>query len=1021
MDLVKISIERPVFAWILMSALIIFGGISFGRLGISQMPDVDFPILSISVTFEGASPEVVEAEILDKFERQLTALEGLKEIKASARAGSARIQLEFDINKNVDVALQEVQTAISQIRLPEGVTDAPIIRKSNPEEDPIMYIGFWADQPLLDVVEFLEFGVLPGLQGIQGVGEVSIAGFSNRNLRLWVDTQKLNQYELTVTDLIDSITQQHSERPVGLVSDKETEINARIMGEAQTVREFERLPILRRGGQIVHDRIFQIRDFARVEDGLSDVRRIAEVDGQNAVSISVRKQRGTNEVEVAKKVREYFAQVQATLPEGFSARINVDYTRSTEAVVDSTLTKLLLAGIVTIAIVFIFLGSWSSCVNILFSIPTSIIGTFTVMYFSGFTLNLFSLLALALVISIVVDDAIMVLENIIRHFRMGKTPSQAAYEGTHEILGATIAATLAVIAVFIPVVFMDGVIGKFFYQFGVVMSVAVALSLLDAVTITPMRASQLLNRQNKVSKYEHWIEQKFEKLSALYGRTLKFALRFSWGTLALGIGFFVVTLFLFQKIKREFVPAQDQNFLIMTFQTSLDSALEVTHAKGREITQVLNTIPEIQGFFISVGAGGPSSSANMGFAPLILTEASTRDIGHLEVMNKVRAALAEVKGVRIQIRDVSARGLTSGRTFPVAFNLRGPDLDVLDEKSKEIIKRLEERGLARELDTDYKKGIRELQFYPKREVLAARGVSMETISRTLQALVGGLVVGQFTSDGRRFDIRIKSEDGLIRSAEDIKKLYVRNIVGNMEPLGPLVDAREEMITQSINRINRQRSVSVFGGLGDGVSQAGVLAEAREIAAEVLPPGYQFALEGAASQLEDSFASIGFALLLGILVAYMVLAIQYNSFVHPVTVLSALPFAVSGALLALWVMEDSLNLFSLIGLIVLMGIAKKNSILLVEFTNQLREKMPKMAVKDALVEACPVRLRPILMTSFATLFAALPLIFKGGMGREATGSMALAIIGGILISTVFTLYVIPALYYYFSYLERRPKT
>jgi hydrophobe/amphiphile efflux-1 (HAE1) family protein len=1020
MNIVKISVQRPVFAWIVMSALIIFGGISFLRLGISQMPDVDFPILTISVIYDGASPEVIEAEIIDKFEQRLNALEGLKEIKASARSGNASLQLEFEIDKNIDVALQEVQTVISQIRLPAAVLDAPIIRKSNPEEDPIMFLGFWSDSPLKEVIEYLEFTVLPGLQSINGVGEVSIAGFSARNLRIWVDIKKLSQFEFTISDILDSVTQQHTELPVGLVSDKKIELNARMMGEAQTVEQFENLPILRRGGQVVVDKIFKIKDFARVEDGLSDIRRIAEVDGKNAVSLLVRKQRGTNEVEIAKKVRKYFQEISQSLPKGYQARINVDYTKSTEAVVNSTIQKLLLAGLVTIIIVFFFLGSLSSSFNILLSIPTSVIGTFTVMYFAGFTLNLFSLLALALVISIVIDDAIMVLENIIRHFRMGKTAFDAALDGTNEVLGATIAATLAVIAVFIPVVFMDGVIGKFFFQFGVVMSVAVLLSLVDAVTITPMRASQILSYQKKSSNFEIKVDHFFELLADVYKKSLSIALQAPILVLILATLFFGSSLIFFNKVKKEFVPPQDQNFLIMSFQTALDSSLEETHAKGKEVAEVIKSIPEIMGYFVSVGPGGQSTAANQGFVPLILKDQSERALSHLEIMNLVREKLKPIKGIKVQIRDVSARGLTSGRTFPVSFNLRGPDLDILEAKANEIIKALEERGIARDLDTDYKKGIREIQFFPKREVMAARGVSMDMISRTLQALVGGSIAGQFTQSGRRFDIRVKSEEGTIQSVKDIEQIYVRNIVGNLEPLSALVTAKEVPVTQSINRINRQRAVSVFGSLAEGASQSQVLDEAREVAKSLLPAGYQFALEGAASQLTESFKGIGFALLLGLLVAYMVLAVQYNSFVHPITVLAALPFAISGALIAIWVANDSLNLFSLIGIIVLMGIAKKNSILLVEFTNQTRERLPDIKIADALIEACPIRLRPILMTSFATLFAALPLMFKQGMGKEPTMSMAITIIGGILVSTILTLYVIPALYLILSRLESKRK-
>lgn len=1010
MNLIKISIERPVFAWVVMFSLIIFGGISGLRLGVSQMPDVDFPVLSISVTYEGASPEVIEAEILDRYERRLAGLEGLKEIKTTARTSSATIQLEFDIKKNIDVALQEVQTAISQVRLPQAVTEAPIIRKSNPEEDPILFMGFWSDRPILELMEYLELSILPSFQSISGVGEVSVAGFSTQNLRIWLDINKLKSADLTVTDIIDSISQQHVELPLGLVSNQSREVSSRLMGESIDAATFGELPVLRRAGQIIHDRTYKIKDFAKVEDGLTDIRRIAEVDGKNAISLLVRKQRGTNEVAVAKQIRSHFAKIENQLPKGFFGRINVDYTKATESIVNSTLVKLTMATLVTVLIVFFMLGNFASAINVLLSIPTSLVGTFIVMYFGGFTFNLFSLLALALVVSIVIDDAIMVLENIIRHRKMGKSATVASYDGTSEILGATIASTLAVAAVFIPVIFMGGITGKFFYQFGVVMSVAVFLSLLDAVTITPMRASQLLKDHVTASRFELAIDKIFKILSASYQNVLEKVLKKSGWALLLGLAFFLSSLYLTRQIKREFVPPQDQNFLLLSFQTRLDSAIEETYKKGQEVASILNKIESIQGYFISVGVGGQSIAANQGFIPLLLTPQETRSINHLEVMEQVRQALKGISGIKVQIRDVSTRGLTSGRSFPVAFNIRGSDLNVLDEKANLIKQELEKSNLVQDLDTDFKKGNKEIQLLPLRDKMKLYGVSMDSVSKTLQVLVGGFINGQITQNGRRFDIRLKAQEGTIREPKDFKNIYVRNIAGNMESLANFVNITEVEVIQSINRINRQRAISIFGSLANGASQGEVLNLAESIAQKHLPAGYQFALEGASGQLQESFQSIIFALILGLIVAYLVLAVQYNSFIHPVSVMAALPFALSGALFALWMSSNSLNLFSLIGIVVLMGIAKKNSILIVEFVNHLRKEKPDLPLTNLIAQASSVRLRAILMTSLATFLAALPLIFKSGMGKEATASMAITVAGGIVISTMLTLFIVPALYY-----------
>lgn len=474
MNLISISIRRPVFAWILMSALIIFGAISFNKMGIGQLPDVDFPVISVSVSYEGASPEVVEAELIDPIEQNLLSIEGIVNMKSSVRQGGGTVTLDFDINRNVDVALQEVQTALGSIRYPMNV-DPPVIRKRNPEESPIMFIGVATDRPLLEAIKWTDEFLLDQFRFLPGIGEVSISGFSQRNLRVWPDLSKLRQYDLTIADILDAIQTQHLEASAGQFSDGKKEYRVRWLGEAATPEELGNIRILRRGGQVIHDRVFYLKDIARVEDGTSDIRRMARIGGKEAISISVQKQRGGNEVELAKRIHAKVQELKTSVPKGFDLQVNVDFTGPTEAVVNTTQEKLIVAAIITILVCFLFLGSVSAAVNILFSIPTSIIGTFIILKFSGFTLNLFTLLALTLSISIVVDDAIMLLENIVRHRRMGKSAAQAAYDGSMEILPAASAATLAVVAVFLPVVFMSGITGKFFFQFGITMSAAVFL------------------------------------------------------------------------------------------------------------------------------------------------------------------------------------------------------------------------------------------------------------------------------------------------------------------------------------------------------------------------------------------------------------------------------------------------------------------------------------------------------------------------------------------------------------------
>ncbi len=473
MNLIDLSIKRPVFAWILMSALIIFGGVALSRLGVSQLPDVDFPILDVSVSFDGATPELIETEILDPIEQRLLNIEGVKEMKSTARQGSGNVRLEFDINRNIDVALQEVQSNLSQLVLPTEV-DPPVIRKTNPEEDPIMILGVSSDQSLRETLRWIENFYIDKLRFINNIGEVSIAGFSTRNLRVWIDPAKLKKHELTIVDILDAIASQHRESAAGQYVAKDKELRVRWLGELLTPEQFSEIRILKRGGQIVQpETALKIKDVAMVEDGLSDVRRMARINGKEAVFISVKKQRGTNEVSLSENVRKKMEELTPNLPAGFKTQVNIDFTLPTKATVHTTLEKLIVAGLITILVCFLFLGSINSAVNILFSIPTSILGTFIILYFSGMTLNLFTLLALTLAISIVVDDAIMLLENIVRHYRMGKGPLRAASDGSKEILPSAIAASLSVVAIFLPVVFMEGIYGKFFFQFGIAMSAAI--------------------------------------------------------------------------------------------------------------------------------------------------------------------------------------------------------------------------------------------------------------------------------------------------------------------------------------------------------------------------------------------------------------------------------------------------------------------------------------------------------------------------------------------------------------------
>ncbi len=1008
MTLSDLSIRRPVFAWMLMFGLIVFGAISLNRMGVSQMPDVDFPVLGIRVSWEGAAPEIMESELVDKIEQLVIAVDGVKEIRSSIQQGQANVELEFELSRDIDAALQEVQGALAELRLPLNV-NPPVIHKSTTEGEPVLRIGVSGTQSPREMVDYIETFLLDQLQVIPGVGEVGLYGLGQRNLRLWVDTKKLQEYELTILDLQQAIQQEHTELAAGYIENSKEEMNLRNMGEGVTVEQVANIPITHRGGQPIQDATILLKDVSRVEDGLTDVRRFVRISGEPGAVIGISKQRGANEVEVGRLVRARMAELQKSLPKGMKLQVNADFTRPVEQAVKATEHELVIAAFLTALICFLFLGTWSSGFNIILAIPTSIIGTFSILYFSGFTLNTFTLLGLALAIGIVVDDAIMVLENIVRHFDMGKEKVKAAEDGSREIIFAAIATTAAVIAIFLPVAFMSGVIGRFFFQFGVTMTAAVALSLLEAITLTPMRLSMMMSRREKPG----WLEQRsgalFNRLSCAYSRILPLTLKWRWAVLAGALVIFAASLGLGTVLRREFVPAQDQSYIGVSLRAPVGSSLALTDARVQEVEAYFKKRAEVLRYFTMVGSGG---QANMG---LTLIERNQRDKTQAELMNEFRRDLEGVKGLRISFQDMSARGLTARRSQPVEFNLRGSDYTVLESKAREIMAKLEKTGLVVDMDNNYRTGMPEVRIIPDRQAAAARGVTMEDIGRTVNAAMGGVRQGKFTRDGRRYDIRLRltPEDRL--SAEDVKTLTVRNSYGELIQLGDVVRLENAKTLQNISRVNRQRAISVTANLAAGASQAKALKEAEKIARETLPPGYTFNLEGGAKTFSESFGGLWFAFVLGIVVAYMVLASQFNSFVHPFTVLLALPFSITGALVTLWGTNQSLNLYSAIGIILLMGIVKKNSILLVEFMNRKREE--GMSLTDAILTAAPIRLRPILMTSVSTIAAAFPIALGIGTGAETRQPMALAIIGGVFVSTMFSLLVVPCAYSIMARFER----
>lgn len=1067
----------------LMAAVVVFGMISFTRLGISQLPDVDFPVVSVSFTLNGAAPEVMESQVLDPVEDAIMEIDGIRSVTSTAQQSSGSIAVEFELSQDIDHAMQEIHNKVSQVQnlLPVNLFP-PSVRKSNPEDQPIMWLVLTSDDPATKRIDMMiyarnflydQFGV------VEGVGNIALGGYIDPALRVWADMDKLYKYNLTADDLVTAIQQEQIEAPAGQISNGKRDYNTRLMGEAWTPEDFGKITIDSRNGLGPNYRPTKLNQVATIEEGVADIRKIARFNGKLAVGLGIVKQHGSNAVEVGNAVKRKTLEIQKILPPGYHLDVRSDNTRFIKQSVDELIFTLILSAILTSSVCYLFLGSWTSTFNVLLSIPTSIIGTFIAFYFFRFTLNTFTLLGLSLAIGIVVDDAIMMLENIVRHRELGEKKRAAALKGAEEITFAAMAATIAVVAIFLPVVFMKGIIGKYFFQYGITVSVAVLISLLEALTLTPMRCSRYLTVAEHGQKgLAGFVDRLFMKLSASYSRFLGLLLRNRWKTVASTLVFFLASIMISRQLPGEMMPAQDQGQMLLRFKLPTGTALPVTDARIKQVEDYLLEQPEVNGVFSTVGGFG-GDAVNQGMAFVSLVDKKQRKASQADLIKKYRSDLYKLtaavesqhgnsanpgatpertqrdmrhvqggpgivvpvpntnpvetkpseqapsggrrgrnpKGMEIIVQDLSLRGFAATRGFPVEFIIQGPDWDELTQTTSKIMEKMKASDFVVDVNTDIQPNMPEVQIIPDREALAARGVSVNTVTNALNELVGGQVItgaNEYPKGNHRYEIEVRLLANQRNQLPDLSRIQLRNNRGETVPLSAVVKETQNPSLMLISRLNRSRAITVYANPAPGHSQQEAMKKTEDLARKMLPPGYSIKMIGSSQSFKESFDSLIYALLLGILVSYMVLASQFDSFIHPVTVLMALPFSFSGAFIALWIAHQSINMYSLIGFILLMGIVKKNSILLVDFTNQCRTE--GLDTHAALLKACPVRLRPIIMTSVATVAGALPEAIAIGPGAETTIPMAIAIIGGVIASTILTLFIVPCVYSLLSRFE-----
>ncbi len=1025
-----------------MAAIIIFGSVGFSRMGVSQMPDVDFPVVNVSLTLVGANAQVMETDVVDPIEEALMAVEGVTEIRSISSDGSATITVELELSRNVDVAVQEIQTKLAQVsnKLPEEL-DPAVITKSNPDDVPIIWVSVTAvDRTEKEKMLFVKDFLKDKFQEISGVGEIILGGYVDRTINVYLDPLKLSRNEIAVDDIVNTLKEQNLEVPSGRLENRTNEISLRAVGEVPTAEQFGNIFLNSRSGSPLF-RSIRLKDIATVEDGLGEIRRISRFNGISAVAIGIKKLKGANAVQVGDLVKAKVKELKPRLPKGYDLTISNDNTGYIRDSVNELEFTLIFSAILTGFVCRLFLGNWKSTGNVLLAIPTSVIGTFLFLYFAGFTINTFTMLGLSLATGIVVDDAIMVLENITRHREMGKSWFKAALEGALEIRFAALAATLAVVAIFLPVAFMKGIIGRYFLEFGVTISVAVLLSLFEALSFTPMRVSlygEIKKEKSRLSSvfsvdaresWNRWISrisvfkrmdptiERFLDYSAdLYAHSIDFVLKYPRWVVFGSTALFILSLGFFFLLKKEFIPPQDMGRFIVRARLPLGSSLQRTDEMMKKVELYLINRKEIEKYISNVGGFG-GTEANTGMFFVTMKEMGHRpknpktgkEFTQSALFGILRKDLKElVPEATFSMQDLSQRGFSAGRGYPVELVLTGPDWKTLSALSVQILDKLKESKAVLDVDTDYVAGQKELRLITNREAAALRGVSMANVGNTVGTLMGGKNVSRFTENGRSYDVRVKIRKDQGETIAVIPDIGVRNTFGEFVKLKEIVSIQEKEALKTITRINRERAIRVFGNPAPALGQTVSTEKALEIAREVLPDGYSVSITGSAKTAKESGESLTLALTFGILLSYMILASQFNSLKQPLYILLAMPFSFTGALVSLYLFGQSFNMYSFIGLILLLGLVKKNSILLVEFVNHIRST--GKSIRESVKEGCPIRLRPVLMTSFSSIAAAIPPALALGPGAETRIPMAVTILGGMTLSTLITLLVVPAAYY-----------
>ncbi len=1005
MFLSNISIKRPVLATMMIASLVLFGRISRERMGVDLYPDIDFPIVTVTARLEGASPEVIETEVTDPLEDAVSTVEGVRHITSHSSQGTSQVTIEFELETDIDVAAQDVRDKISRTRymLPKEI-DPPIVGKVDISARPIMWLGITGSMGKLELSMIADDIIKPMIETVPGVGNVFLPGLRKREVRIWLDDRKMEAYHVTAEDVKQALLTKNIEIPAGMIENPVRELTVKTMGEFGSVGEFNNLIISFREGAPV-----RLSDVGFAEDGMEDKRSLARYQGEQAIGMGIVPRSGANNVAVANRVKKRVKDIRELVPQ---VKIESCFDSSTfiKQSISDVQFDLLYGAFLAALVVFLFLRTFKATLIIALAIPTSLVGSFWIMHALGFTINSMTMLALSLCVGLVVDDAIVVLENIFRHAEMGKDSAQAAQEGTSEIAFAAIAATLTIVAVFVPVAFIKGMIGRFYFQFGISVAAAVLISLFVALTLTPMLCSRYLSVTKRHGAIYDMLENAFLSIERAYHKALSkiclrgFWYRF-WFAVVSAVIVIVVSVLFFSMLDKELITSEDRSDFLIQFKTPVGSSLELADKKMAQMEAVMRNFPEVRSVFSAVG-GFQRNQPNRGMLFIQLIDASKRKRTQHDIMAAVRKEFAKIPGIISNVEDIAIGGAHGERGSPLQFDIKGHNLQDLHKISEELVKKIREIPGIVDVDTGMELTKPEVRIYIDRNRAGDLGVDVRTIASTVNTLIGGEDVGKYKEGGKSYDVRVRLIPAQREKPEDISHLLVKTANKELIRLSNVVQVQEAVGPDVINRKDRMRSATIYGNL-EGKTLGEALKESKEAAQTIIPQGYTLTESGQAETMKEAIASLVFAFLLAIVITYMVLSAQFESFIHPFTIMLALPLSFIGALGFLLLTGNTLNVMSYIGMIMLMGIVTKNSILLVDYTNTLRSRgKPR---DEAVLEAAPVRLRPILMTAISTIAGVLPVALGFGAGGESRAPMAIATAGGMATSTLLTLFIVPVVY------------